>query len=160
MASRKGKGYRAWPLFQSFFYWKCRNGPEEPMTTPPPQEFQSFFYWKCRNGFMRWCGEEDITFSFNPSFTGNAAMAGRSAKARRAGIWFQSFFYWKCRNGPQRPKKTRWQVLSFNPSFTGNAAMAMQVSEQLLLIYFVSILLLLEMPQWQGVGHRSSYALL
>ncbi len=111
-------------VFQSFFYWKCRNGalsrPQKRLGEPVsillllemPQWLEVIA--KCRFGYRR----------FNPSFTGNAAMAEKHGGLldilsnvsillllempqwhknfilnqiiRNA---FQSFFYWKCRNG-------------------------------------------------------------
>ncbi len=62
--------------------------------------------------------------SFNPSFTGNAAMAQKTHIMTIENFQFQSFFYWKCRNGQQ------WDCKPGIPNL-------------------VSILLLLEMPQWQ-----------
>ncbi len=96
------------------------------------KKFQSFFYWKCRNGILmendEWCFE----FGFNPSFTGNAAMA-RHTRSELKPLqivsillllempqWlvvleiafallemFQSFFYWKCRNGLEKSERLR-----------------------------------------------------
>ncbi len=63
-------------------------------------------------------------FRFNPSFTGNAAMAFRDGKNL-------------IRIGQ-----------GFNPSFTGNAAMARLIPPWQGGAGCVSILLLLEMPQW------------
>ncbi len=91
------------------------------------------------------------TKRFNPSFTGNAAMA---ADAEALAIWvaqFQSFFYWKCRNGRLPMWRGHWCIICFNPSFTGNAAMASASNSMLRVSMVVSILLLLEMPQWHAV---------
>ncbi len=86
--------------------------------------FQSFFYWKCRNGrtrkfHHRICITVSILLLLEmPQWPGCAPM-----KPRRL-FWFQSFFYWKCRNGPGLGRQSVVRRHRFNPSFTGNAAMA------------------------------------
>ncbi len=136
-------------LFQSFFYWKCRNGKAvcrailHACTT-----FQSFFYWKCRNGQDETGLKYRAKLRFNPSFTGNAAMAGevvvRIVKPNIVSILLLLEM-------PQWPKANYsvcYQRSCFNPSFTGNAAMALRPKRLGAFSKIVSILLLLEMPQW------------
>ncbi len=116
-------GSRESRVFQSFFYWKCRNGTTNLIMSNLKDLFQSFFYWKCRNGnttgsvFARFFNVSILLLlempqwhlfnqivshnqkSFNPSFTGNAAMAKATDNETVEALKFQSFFYWKCRNG-------------------------------------------------------------
>ncbi len=90
---------------------------------------------------------------FNPSFTGNAAMAYESYDPDEEILKFQSFFYWKCRNGQDETGLKYRAKLRFNPSFTGNAAMAFFGSPWHHCRVHVSILLLLEMPQWHAAAN-------
>ena len=139
-------------LFQSFFWWKSRNGKNVfefwhwigfvsilllmeipkwvdvvfrvfPFFIP----FQSFFWWKSRNGRCIWPQELLFELCFNPSFDGNPEMGTHNRQIGFQCDRFQSFFWWKSRNGHQIAAHSEFLEL-------------------------VSILLLMEIPKWANLS--------
>ncbi len=161
---------------QTFFCWKCRSGlrcvprlrryghVSILLLLEMPQwrtgmisggiitaAFQSFFYWKCRNGMIV-PNANNVSLEVSillllemPQWHDPLAIASHAVNQ------FQSFFYWKCRNGFGPVLFLLCVYCGFNPSFTGNAAMAGRIFIELPMRNTVSILLLLEMPQWHVV---------
>ena len=129
--------------------------------------FQSFFWWKSRNGIMKSLSRPIAQTCFNPSFDGNPEMGrGHSSQnhfSQRVSIlllmeipkWdldlryihrvktqFQSFFWWKSRNGLLAPDRLGLRCICFNPSFDGNPEMGM------FLWYFPSGLIVFQSFFW------------
>ena len=134
--------------------------------------FQSFFWWKSRNGKKKVPARPSDVDGFNPSFDGNPEMGTLQTLAVSSGRLFQSFFWWKSRNGKAWLGQHLWETwvsilllmeipkwaslilgvdannFSFNHSFDGNPEMGCYRHPDQCRRSFVSILLLMEIPKW------------
>ena len=138
------------------------------------EKFQSFFWWKSRNGSANWLLTKPRATCFNPSFDGNPEMGRLWFQRRSASIFvsilllmeipkwesmFQGRGKWKRGFNPSFDGNPEMgnrftgvlnPSLSFNPSFDGNPEMGDTQDEFDVLEYAVSILLLMEIPKWDS----------
>ncbi len=94
-----GKPFGYIPMFQSFFYWKCRNGAKRAGDSPLMIMVSILLLLEMPQWPTLPAFRAPLLRCFNPSFTGNAAMAKDPQCCYEIVYGFQSFFYWKCRNG-------------------------------------------------------------
>ena len=169
-------------VFQSFFWWKSRNGqghllsPRHCLNVSilllmeiPKWDlvvsislgnhlpFQSFFWWKSRNGSKN---KIVLLILFDVSILLLMEIPKWDWKL----FWgwtirsaFQSFFWWKSRNGRHGPFAPSRKKTGFNPSFDGNPEMGYLDRHKRIYLAMVSILLLMEIPKWVIVRVTASF---